>query len=167
MQLFIIRHSLAVEMIESGVEDDAQRWLSSEGIERIEDISEGIKKLIPEIDCIFTSPFVRAEQTANIIAQAYSTPPPVEVTPLLQPGADISAIDKLAQKILDDGKAAFVGHQPDCSRIINELIGGTNPEAIEMRKGAVCRIDVKGAPLPGSGLLMWLLQPRVLRAVGK
>jgi phosphohistidine phosphatase len=167
MQIFIVRHGVAVEMLDADIETDAERWLTDVGIKRMEEEASGFQTLVDSIECIFTSPFLRAEQTANILAQAYSTPPPVEKSVLLKPGATLTDIEKLAQKITDDGAGVFVCHQPDCSQIISHLIGSRKPDQIEMRKGAVCRIDVDGAVLPGSGKLMWLLQPRCLRAVGK
>ena len=165
MHIYIIRHGIAIDMLDAKVDDDADRWLTDVGISRMEKVAKGLKKLVPDFECISTSPYLRAEQTANLIAQAYSSPPPVEKTPLLEPGATLLDIEKLAQKISDDGCVAMVGHQPDCSEIISALIGSSKPEQIEMRKGAVCRIDVQGALLPGSGLLCWLLQPRCLRHI--
>lgn len=167
MQVYIIRHGVAVDMLDADVSDDAERWLTGVGISRMEEVAAGLEKLVSEFECIYTSTYLRAEQTANLIAQAYSSPPPVEKSTLLEPGAKLQDIVKLAQKISDDGCVAMVGHQPDCSEIISALIGSSKPEQIEMRKGAVCRIDVQGALLPGSGLLRWLLQPRCMRAIAK
>lgn len=167
MQIYIIRHGVAIDLLDADVNDDSERWLTETGISRMEEAAKGLEKLVTEFECIYTSSYLRAEQTANLIAQAYSSPPPVEKTSLLDPGAKLLDAEKLAQKISDDGCVAFVGHQPDCSHMISALVGCIKPEQIEMRKGAVCRIDVKGALLPGGGKLVWLMQPRCLRAIGK
>ncbi len=55
----------------------------------------------------------------------------------------------------------LVGHEPDFSQVIGQLIGGG---AVVMRKGGLARVDVtpQGAAL--SGALVWLLTPSLLGA---
>jgi phosphohistidine phosphatase len=55
----------------------------------------------------------------------------------------------------------IVGHEPDFSGLIRALTGG----AAEMKKGGLARIDADAIE-PGAGRLIFLLPPRVLRAIG-
>ena len=53
----------------------------------------------------------------------------------------------------------LVGHDPDFSSIASTLTGA----AIELRKGAIARIDLADtAPAAGHGALRWLIPPGVV-----
>jgi phosphohistidine phosphatase SixA len=54
-----------------------------------------------------------------------------------------------------------VGHEPDLSLTIAELIGGGR---VDMKKGGLARVDVRGPGLDG-GVLAWLLTPSQLAGV--
>ena len=51
-----------------------------------------------------------------------------------------------------------VGHEPDFSATVAELIGGGD---VVMKKGGLARVDVTG-PRPAAAQLVWLLTPPLL-----
>ncbi len=51
-----------------------------------------------------------------------------------------------------------VGHEPDFSAAVAELIGGGD---IVLKKGGLARVDVT-VPVTGGGELVWLLTPPLL-----
>ena len=56
----------------------------------------------------------------------------------------------------DARRVLLVGHDPDFSAIASTLTGA----AIELRKGAIARIDLPDAgATPGEGALRWLIPP--------
>jgi phosphohistidine phosphatase len=57
----------------------------------------------------------------------------------------------------------IVGHEPDLSGIVADLTGGSR---VMMKKGGLALIDLVSLD-PGAGSLLWVLPPRVLRALGK
>src|SRR5689334_9975717 len=67
MDLFILRHGIAVEPGTAGY-DDASRPLTSEGKEKLKLITAGMMKLELSFDLILSSPYTRARQTAEIVA---------------------------------------------------------------------------------------------------
>jgi phosphohistidine phosphatase SixA len=78
---------------------------------------------------------------------------PAEVLQALQPFNGSDAI-------------ALVGHEPSLHELASYLLTGDTTHAqIEMRKGAVARIEVGEGLRPGAGRLLWLLPPKVLRAL--
>ena len=52
----------------------------------------------------------------------------------------------------------LVGHEPDFSTTIGELIGGA---ALACKKGGLARVDARDDELAGAELV-WLLPPRAL-----
>jgi phosphohistidine phosphatase len=52
----------------------------------------------------------------------------------------------------------LVGHEPDFSRTIADLIGGGR---VVMKKGGLARVDLESVD-PPSGALVWLLAPKVM-----
>jgi phosphohistidine phosphatase SixA len=53
-----------------------------------------------------------------------------------------------------------VGHDPDFSELLGELLG---IPLVPMRKGAIARVDVSGRNLvAGRGQLRWLVPPEVV-----
>jgi len=52
----------------------------------------------------------------------------------------------------------FVGHEPDMSRIVGELIGNAR---VRMKKSGCARVSCERAE-PGAGTLIWLVSPELL-----
>ena len=65
MRIYIIRHGVT-ESNESGVRQSREGQLSKEGIEQARALSDKMAGLV--VDSIFTSPYPRARQTADIIS---------------------------------------------------------------------------------------------------
>jgi len=58
---------------------------------------------------------------------------------------------------------ALVGHEPGLGELACWLIGSKAP--VPFRKGGICRIDVPASSPNGSGQLIWLATPGMLRRV--
>ena len=67
--LYIVRHPVAHERDANRWPDDAKRPLAPEGEERFRRGAEGILRLVLEVGCVLSSPFVRAWRTAEILEQ--------------------------------------------------------------------------------------------------
>lgn len=65
MRLYIVRHGVT-ELNQSNVRQSRDGYLSEEGIGQARAVAEKLSELV--IDSIFTSPFPRARQTADIIS---------------------------------------------------------------------------------------------------
>lgn len=155
--LYFLRHGEAVDAA-GWRGNDFERPLTDGGRERIALEAQAIKGLDLGLDRILTSPLVRAQQTAAIVAGE------------LQMGDALVEDDRLGTnfgleglaRILHDRTKAhtlmLVGHEPSFSATIGRLIGGA---AVDVKKGSLARVDVSGtAELKGE--LIWLVPPRVL-----
>jgi phosphohistidine phosphatase len=159
-ELYLIRHGVAEERGEAWP-DDTRRPLTDEGMSRLRKSSRGLVRIGVEFDVILTSPLVRARQTAEIVAGAFSSRPPVVVVDSLTPEGSVQAVMTDLEKQTKRTRIALVGHEPAIGELAARLCGSRRP--LEFKKGAVCRIDVESIPSAGPGTLRWFLTPKILR----
>jgi len=138
MKLLFIRHSLAMDR-EVFVGNDLERPLVEKGIKRAKTFFKHIKKIYPKIDYIITSKAKRAKDTALILKEFYKDAI-YEETTLLYPGANINDLKKVLKN--KDGIVAIVGHEPDLSEFIKELMFAPNLK-IKLKKPSLVELEDK------------------------
>lgn len=155
MKIFFLRHGAAVERDEwEG--DDAARPLTADGRKAMEREAKTIAQLEIEPDIIITSPLARAKETAAIVAGQLKMKPVEDARLAGDFGAN--ALTQILREHADAQAVMLVGHEPDFSRTIGELIGGGR---MHVKKGGLVRVDVDGASLQ-PGELVWLIPPKAL-----
>jgi phosphohistidine phosphatase len=171
MQLYLVRHGLAVASDEwTGAERD--RPLTPAGRDEMRLAARGLRKLAVAPNAIYTSPFARARETAELIADELHVP--LEDLDALSPGAQLNALAGPLARHRDAGALLFAGHEPDLSAMIGQLIGILGTARVEMKKGACCRVDLfEPPPTPLNlaqwevrGTLIWLLTGKQLARLG-
>ena len=162
--LYLVRHAIAAERGEDWPDDD-KRPLTARGVARFKDSIKGLSRLDVAVDEIFTSPLVRAKQTAEILAGGLPGKPAVKVLDALSPGhAPASVLAQLA-RAARRRRLALVGHEPGLGELAAHLIGAGR--ALTFKKGGVCRIDVESLSSRRPGALNWFVTPKVLRGLSK
>lgn len=169
MDLLIIRHAAAEDrdaFAATGAPDE-DRPLTNRGRRRMRSAARGLATLVPRIDLLATSPWLRARETAEIISRAYRprTSAPV-VTDRLVPGTDHDALRRWLADESGPRVVALVGHEPHLSHFMGWLLtGSASRELTSFKKGAVAHLWVDPTIPPGSATLTWFLTPRQLRAL--
>ena len=162
MEIYILRHAIAVERGTPGYKKDSDRPLTKEGEAKMRQIAEAMLGMELKFDLILSSPYVRAEQTAQIVANELDEE--VTFTDLLVP--DGNALDLIAE--INDEKpqrVLLVGHEPDLSRLISVLVTGGSDAAIELKKGGLCKLTSEKLSFGQCATLNWLLTPKQLRTL--
>src|SRR5688500_9899400 len=163
-ELYLIRHAIAAERGADWPDDD-KRPLTARGVARFEESIAGLQRLDVAVDEIFTSPLVRAEQTAQLLPAGLPGKPSVKVLDALSPGhAPASVLAQLA-RAARRRRIALVGHEPSLGELAAHLIGAGR--ALPFKKGGVCRIDVESLTSRRAGALCWFVTPKVLRGLSK
>ena len=85
-EIYLVRHAIAAERGDDWP-DDTKRPLTEEGISRFKEAVGGLKALDATIEEIFTSPLVRARQTADLLAAGVRGRPTVKLLDALLIGA--------------------------------------------------------------------------------
>lgn len=159
-ELYLVRHAIAAER-GSEWPDDAKRPLTERGMERFKEVVKGLRRLEVQIDEIFTSPLVRAKQTAELLAAGLEGKPPVKVLEALAPGHTSASVMTQLAKGAKRRRIALVGHEPDLGELAAHLIGAGR--ALAFKKGGVCRIDVGSLSARRAATLVWFVPPGLLR----
>ncbi|MCS7053892.1 MAG: phosphohistidine phosphatase SixA [Ignavibacterium sp.] len=123
MNLFLIRHSIAEYATPD--KSDSHRELTLEGKELMLAGCNLLKKLEPELNLILTSPYLRAYQTAEIIAKSYGNKILLMKENNLAAGCSTGILLETLS-IYDYENIAIVGHQPDLSNHISNLTSNGN-----------------------------------------
>jgi phosphohistidine phosphatase len=163
LELYLIRHGLAAERGED-YPDDSKRPLTHEGIARLRKEAKALDSLDVAFDLILSSPLVRARQTADILAEAMKSKPPVATTDALTPAGGPAAVVQELGRHMKKARLALVGHEPNMGELAAHLTGAKVP--LPFKKGAICRIDFSVFPPKGKGQLVWFVTPRMLRKIG-
>ena len=162
--LYLVRHAIAAERGEEWP-DDAKRPLTDTGVARFKEVVKGLAWLDVEIDEIFTSPLVRAKQTANLLAHGLADKASVKTLEALSPGHAPRMVMSELNRCAKRRRIALVGHEPDLGELASHLLG--SPRALIFKKGGVCQIAVQGLTSRRPGELVWFLPPKVLRRLPK
>jgi len=152
-ELYLLRHADAGDPGAWHGDDDL-RPLSPKGRRQAAFLAEHLKRIGLRVDVVVTSPRARAVETATPVAEAMGVRL-VEDARLAQP-LSIDAVEGLLDDHPGVERIVLVGHDPDFSEVASKLTGA----AIELRKGAIVRIDLQdAAPSAGHGALRWLIPP--------
>jgi phosphohistidine phosphatase len=160
VNLYLLRHGIAVDPGTPGFENDADRPLIPKGERRLRDAAAAMEKLSLSFDLILSSPFVRARQTAEIVAGELKLKKRIEFFDGLVPGGNPKAlIQELIELKHAPDNVLLVGHEPYLSRLTSLLVSGSAEALIEMKKGGLCKLEVGELRHGQCARLAWLLTP--------
>jgi phosphohistidine phosphatase len=157
MRCYFLRHGIAVDP-EAWQGGDFDRPLTREGRERMEREAKTIAKLSLGIECIVTSPLLRAKQTAQILAQRLDMRDEIVEDARLGGSFDVERLREILGAHAGIKTIVLVGHEPSMSATIGRAIGGAS---VELKKAALAGVDLPG-PHSTSGTLVCLIPPKVL-----
>lgn len=148
MKLYLLRHGKA-DWPDWDRPDD-ERPLTEKGKKEVAQVAKLLSRL--EITpAILTSPLPRASQTAEIAGKYLKAK--VRVETRLRPGFDAARLSRILRDFSGES-LMIVGHEPDFTRTIFQLTGGTT----KLTKAGVALVEVE--PSSMKGLLRWLVPPK-------
>lgn len=168
MQLLVIRHAIAEDREEFARmgEDDALRPLTTEGRRKMRRVARGLRREVPALATLASSPLVRAYQTASIVAEEYGIGA-VEIADVFAPEVPLEGalgwVADAAHAAAGDEIVAVVGHEPHLGAFVTMLLAGREEPMLELRKGGACLLDLPSSPRPGEARLLWLATAGQLR----
>ena len=143
MNLFILRHGIAVDRDPQSFPDDSRRPLTLKGEERMRQICEAMQALELSFDHILSSPYRRAGQTAEIVADALDKKKVLEFRDELTPEGDPKALIRYLNQFEPAAEnVLLVGHEPYLSTLIARLIFGEPTTAIDLKKGGLAKLEI-------------------------
>jgi phosphohistidine phosphatase len=165
MEIYIIRHAIAMNREEWTKSDDL-RPLTEKGKQKMEKIARGLAAMEIDFTHIFTSPLVRARETAEIV-QSILKIDMLEETDLLIPSADPAEMIPFLNKLPDSAEVALVGHEPHVSELLGYLLSGQRKNFTTFKKGGVAMVEGAVPLRAGNLVLRWIMEPNHLVAIGE
>jgi phosphohistidine phosphatase len=161
MKLYILRHGIAVEPGTPGYANDAARPLTPEGERKLGQIVEAMEALEISFDLILSSPYLRARQTAEIVAEGLRARKRLELSDCLTPCGSTKKLVELLNGLQPSPEnVLLVGHEPFLSGLISLLVSGKETLAIVMKKGGLCKLSTESLKHGRCAALEWLLTPK-------
>ncbi|HSP35755.1 MAG TPA: phosphoglycerate mutase family protein, partial [Thermoanaerobaculia bacterium] len=137
--------------------------LTSDGHAEMKQIAKGLECAFPKALAIYSSPLVRAKQTALWIAKGYRSRVKVNTVEPLRPGASTASVRDFLEQV-QERRTIIVGHEPSLSTIVMTLVGMPPARIFELKPGGCYGVRVHG---DGSAVVEWLLSPRILRKLAE
>lgn len=158
MQLWLVRHAIAVERIPNGLED-VDRPLTPKGRRQFKSLARTLATCGDKPDLIITSPLVRAVQTAEILRKACGLrKKQLQIEEFVSPGMDARKLIRHLRSLDQPGTVAVVGHEPDMSVCAKQLLSGGS---LVFGKGHIACIEYEDGATMKSGKLAWFLGPKL------
>ncbi len=164
MDLYLLRHGIAGSADASRFPNDSLRPLTERGHESMHELGKAVGRLRLRINCIWSSPDLRAIQTAEIFSEEVLNKRKVQTHKNLSPEGnvrrligDIADLDPSIDGLL------LVGHEPGLSSLLSVLTNGNVDLRVKFKKGGLAKLILDNRiGLERCGTLQWLLPPRVL-----
>jgi phosphohistidine phosphatase len=153
-QLWLLRHG---EAEPHEARDDAERRLTARGERQAQAAGAALANLGLKLEAAFTSPRVRAADTAKLACESLGVEPLVHEP--LSGGFDRDDAVELMRGQDEDARVLVVGHEPDFSQVVHDLTGSR----IDLKKGGIAAVRLDGSRAE----LIVLLRPRELETLAQ
>ena len=142
MKLWVLRHGQA----EANAPSDAQRQLTEIGREEARRMAGRL--LNEPIDVILASPYVRAQQTAELVREALGLRRAIVTVDWATPDDDaLAALDYLAER--SEMNILLVSHQPLVGQLLSLAVDGHRQRYYPMPTAGLALLET---PLPAAGI---------------
>jgi len=165
MEIYLLRHGLAEER-GAHPGPDEERALTAEGRRKVRRVGRAMGAMRLSFDVIFSSPLVRARQTAEIVAEMLRQQKRLQLTEHLVPGSLVAGQVAWLQKLRPaPGCVLLVGHEPNFSGLTSYLLTGKGMLSVNFKKAGLCKLSAErlGA---GGATLEWFLTPKLMELMG-
>ena len=139
-QLYIVRHADA----EPTKTTDAARRLTSKGERQAAKLGQFCAEQEFAVGPIFSSPLVRAVQTAELLAKPLDAK--VKTSRELAAGMTPGRLRAFVREHHSLDSVLIVGHEPDLSRAVSDLLGCA-PDRLRVKKATLLRLSFEDAKL--------------------
>lgn len=149
MRLYFVRHGKA----EQAAESDHARELTTKGAARVRVLAGALAHMGVTPDYVYASPRVRAQQTAQIMADMLGAT--VETRDAVNFSFSLEAVETLTSDLSPDSDVMFVGHNPSMSQVVQDICGAQ----VSMKTGAVACVETGSSSR--YGMLQWYVYPKM------
>ncbi len=155
LRIVAIRHAKPKS---EGYADETLRPLSEEGISIQNKMTQHLKGLAIAPHIIYSSPLIRARETAQIISSHFDDLPVISIDALGYDFDSEQILSKMPEPV--ENKTVFlVGHTPTLGEFVNRLVGEIVIPTGLSKSGAAI-VDFRSTPTPGTGEFVGYYTPQ-------
>lgn len=157
MRIYLLRHGIA----EDGIGNpDSERALTPEGKKKLHQVMKTLYDVGLEPTLIISSPYRRAQETAQIAITDLGYGGKLETCNALTPDSNPRDVWAELKTKKSQQDVLLVGHEPLFSALTAFLLN--SPALImDFKKGGVVSIEVMGFTAQPHGVLRWYLTPKL------
>ena len=165
MWIHLLRHGIAIDRADPSCPADPDRYLTPKGIARTLAACRGWATTEVEFDLLCVSPYVRAQQTADIAVEAMGLQQCERVTvdALVPMGEPAAVVDFLSGR--QEQSVLCVGHAPNLDDVA-ACLTGSDDAITSLKKSGVATIDAPRVG-QGGGYLYAVHPPALLRQLAR
>jgi len=156
MRLYFLRHADALEGA-----NDASRSLSPKGKKQSRALGRFLKRAGIRFDAAYTSPLVRARQTAAIVLETSGSADTAKLTlaeALLNESSDFE-FTRWLKGLPEANHVLLVGHAPALAQRLSNLMGLRDADIVRLPKGGLACLEAEDR---GEVTLKFLITPKAL-----
>ncbi len=156
MDIYIIRHGVAADL-DNEIAEESYRYLTIHGRNHCQIVAQRLKDMKTELDAVFSSPLVRALQTAEVFSSILKYNGEVRTAIELIGGSSFNRFKQFLKRNSRFGSIALFGHAPDVNIFSTGLIteNPKNASQINFKNSSVCKIVYD--PETEAGRFAWFL----------
>ena len=136
MQVFLIRHALAAD--ETLALGDAHRPLTAAGRLQAKQLGAKLRWYDCGLTHVWSSPLVRAVQTAELVIGGFDHDLPIDIAPALAPDGSHKGLLAALHALPHSASIMLVGHEPGMSHLGGVILG--DPGFPPLAKAEAARI---------------------------
>lgn len=164
LNLFILRHGIAVEHGTPGYASDADRPLTPKGKRQMHKVADAIRAMKLGFDSFLSSPLVRARQTAEIVATDLKLKKRLDFADELKPGGSVKDLVKKVRSLEPlPENLVLVGHEPYLSELISFFVTGRTDAGFMLKKAGLAKLETDDLRAGKCATLAWLLTPAQMK----
>ncbi len=153
MRLYLVRHGKAASS-----DVDPQRGLTEQGLREVKKVADFLKPLNISVDYMRHSGKRRAEQTAQVLAEAVTVREEFAAHSFLAPNDDVAPIRDEIETAEQD--VMIVGHLPFLPRLASLLMTGSDSSnPIAFKPAAIACLE---QPTDNHWQINWMVTPEVV-----
>ncbi len=166
LKVLFIRHASADSADENT--PDEQRSLNDAGFIEARRTAEAIRAMDLTIETIYTSPLLRARQTANVLAEVHEVERVLDDPSLLPDGAPGEFAGRMLERLAEGpGVIAAVGHGPSIDQCLAYLVAGAEDIGTSLSKAGVGCVQLADKKSGLKTKLRWLMHREQLAAMSQ
>ena len=163
VRVIVVRHGPAETRDPRRWPDDAQRPLSTKGLQQTKRVARHLGRMCGPVAHLASRPALPARRTAELIGEAVAPPRRVELWPELQSDRSASPIfARLARTVRSNQQTILVGHEPTLAEFVGIALTGEGVAITHLSKGGAAALEFPSAMRPGAARLLWLLTRKQL-----